>query len=58
MLARNRKARHQYHIDETIEAGVVLAGSEVKSIRDGKANLRDAYARGAGGTKTKRSSRR
>ena len=49
VLARNRKARHEYSIDETLEAGVVLAGSEVKSIRDGKANLRDAYARVEGG---------
>jgi SsrA-binding protein len=44
VLARNRKARHDYQIDETIEAGVVLAGSEVKSIRDGKVTLVDAFA--------------
>jgi SsrA-binding protein len=44
VLARNRKARHQYHIDETLEAGVVLAGSEVKSIRDGKVTMVDAFA--------------
>ena len=44
VLARNRKARHDYTIDETVEAGVVLAGSEVKSIRDGKVNLVDAFA--------------
>ena len=44
VLARNRKARHDYSIDETVEAGVVLAGSEVKSIRDGKVNLVDAFA--------------
>jgi SsrA-binding protein len=44
VLARNRKARHDYQIDETIEAGVVLAGSEVKSIRDGKVTLQDAFA--------------
>jgi SsrA-binding protein len=43
VLARNRKARHEYSIDETIEAGVVLAGSEVKSIRDGKVTLVDAF---------------
>src|SRR5207237_1446310 len=43
-LARNRKARHEYSIDETVEAGVVLAGSEVKSIRDGKVTLVDAFA--------------
>jgi SsrA-binding protein len=40
----NKKARRDYHIDETIEAGIVLRGSEVKSLRDGKANLTDAYA--------------
>jgi len=41
----NRKAYHDYYIQETLEAGVVLKGSEIKSIRAGKANLRDAYAR-------------
>jgi SsrA-binding protein len=44
LLAQNRRARHEYHIDETVEAGVVLAGSEVKSIRDGKVTLVDAFA--------------
>ena len=44
VLARNRKARHLYHIDETLEAGIVLAGSEVKSIRDGKVTMVDAFA--------------
>ena len=44
VLARNRRARHEYHVDETLEAGVVLAGSEVKSIRAGKATLVDAFA--------------
>jgi len=44
VLARNRKARHEYSIDETVEAGLVLAGSEVKSIRDGKVALVDAFA--------------
>jgi len=44
VLARNRKARHDYSVDETVEAGVVLAGSEVKSIRDGKVTLVDAFA--------------
>ncbi len=44
VLARNRRARHEYHIDEVVEAGVVLAGSEVKSIRNGKATLVDAFA--------------
>ena len=41
----NRRARHDYFIDETYEAGLVLQGSEVKSLRDGKANLMDSYAR-------------
>ncbi len=45
----NRKARHDYFIDETIEAGLVLSGSEVKSLRDGRANLKDSFARVAGG---------
>src|SRR5262245_23754019 len=40
----NRQARHNYFIDETYEAGLVLVGSEVKSLRDGKANLTDSYA--------------
>ena len=44
VLARNRKARHLYHIDETVEAGIVLAGSEVKSIREGKVTMVDAFA--------------
>ena len=44
ILARNKKARHEYSVDETLEAGVVLAGSEVKSIRDGKVTLVDAFA--------------
>lgn len=41
----NRQARHNYFIDEVYEAGLVLLGSEVKSLRDGKANLKDSYAR-------------
>jgi SsrA-binding protein len=41
----NRKARHDYFVVDSFEAGIVLKGSEVKSIRDGKANLQDAYAR-------------
>ena len=44
-VATNRKARHDYEILDTYEAGMVLVGSEVKSLRDGKAQLRDAYAR-------------
>ncbi|MGQ0764079.1 MAG: SsrA-binding protein SmpB [Gemmatimonadota bacterium] len=42
-VARNRSARHDYHISETWEAGLVLTGTEVKSLRDGKANIGDAY---------------
>ena len=42
--ALNRKARRDYHIEETFEAGVALAGSEVKSLRQGSANIGDAYA--------------
>ena len=42
--AQNRKARHNYFIDEVYEAGVMLAGTEVKSLRQGKGNLGDAYA--------------
>jgi len=41
----NRKARHDYIIEETYEAGLVLTGSEVKSLREGRANLKDSYAR-------------
>jgi SsrA-binding protein len=41
----NRKARHDYFIDETFEAGLVLVGPEVKSLRDGRANLKDSYAK-------------
>jgi SsrA-binding protein len=44
-VASNRRARHDYDILESIECGIVLAGSEVKSLREGKAQLADAYAR-------------
>jgi SsrA-binding protein len=44
-IAVNRKARHDYFIEETLEAGIVLSGSEVKSLRDGKCNLKDSFAR-------------
>jgi SsrA-binding protein len=44
-IAENRKAFHDYHILETFEAGIVLVGTEVKSIREGSANLRDSFAR-------------
>jgi SsrA-binding protein len=43
-IARNRRARHEYHILETWEAGLVLTGTEVKALRNGKATLSDAYA--------------
>lgn len=43
-IATNRKARHDYHIDDTFEAGMVLTGTEIKSIRAGRVNLRDSYA--------------
>lgn len=45
IVSENRKARHDYHIHETYEAGIALTGTEVKSLRAGKANLRDSYAR-------------
>jgi SsrA-binding protein len=48
-LAVNRKAFHDYSIEETLEAGLVLVGSEIKSLRDGKANLRESYVRVEGG---------
>lgn len=44
LTIQNRKARHDFHIDETYEAGIVLKGTEVKSIRDGKASLNEAFA--------------
>ncbi len=44
VLAENRKARHDYFIEEAMEAGIELVGTEVKSIRAGKANLKDSYA--------------
>jgi SsrA-binding protein len=43
LIAQNRKARHNYHIEETIEAGLALVGTEVKACRDGKVTLTDAY---------------
>jgi SsrA-binding protein len=45
IVTENRKARHNYHLDEQFEAGMVLTGTEVKSLRMGRANLKDAYAR-------------
>jgi len=44
-VAVNRRARHQYAIDETLEAGLALTGTEIKSIRAGRVNLAEAYAR-------------
>ena len=44
-IALNRRARHEFNIDETFEAGIVLTGTEIKSIRAGKVTLSDAYAR-------------
>src|SRR6185436_5874365 len=44
-IAENRKAYHDYHLLETFEAGIVLLGTEVKSIREGSVNLRDSFAR-------------
>jgi SsrA-binding protein len=44
-IAENRKAHHDYHVLETFEAGLVLLGTEVKAIREGRVNLRDSFAR-------------
>ena len=44
-IAENRKASHDFHLLETFEAGLVLLGTEVKAIREGRVNLRDSYAR-------------
>jgi SsrA-binding protein len=44
LIAENRKARHDYHLVERFEAGLVLTGSEVKSLREGRASLQQAYA--------------
>lgn len=44
LIASNRKARHDYHIEDTFEAGLVLTGTEVKSLRMGRASLLDGYA--------------
>ena len=49
VLATNRRARYTYEILETVEAGIVLTGTEIKSIRDGRVSLREAYARPRGG---------
>lgn len=44
LIAQNRKARHDYHVESTVEAGLVLTGTEVKSLRAGRATLTDGYA--------------
>jgi SsrA-binding protein len=44
IVARNRRARHEFDLLETVEAGIVLTGTEVKSLRNGKASLEEAYA--------------
>lgn len=44
IVSTNRKARHEYFIEDTIEAGIVLTGTEVKSIRQGKVNIKESYA--------------
>ena len=43
VITRNRKARHEYHIEETLEAGMVLTGTEIKSIRAGHASIQEAF---------------
>ena len=45
VLAQNKKANHDYYIEETIEAGIVLQGTEIKSIRNGKVQLKDSFVR-------------
>jgi SsrA-binding protein len=45
VLAQNRKARHEYHLEERYECGIALLGTEVKSLREGRAQLQDAFAR-------------
>ncbi len=44
IVCKNKKAFHEYHIDQTLEAGLVLTGAEVKSLRAGRANIKDGYA--------------
>ncbi|MEW5867154.1 MAG: SsrA-binding protein, partial [Bacillota bacterium] len=45
IVATNRKAYHDYHIDETYEAGIALTGTEIQSVRRGMVSLRDSFAR-------------
>ncbi|MGH6898365.1 MAG: SsrA-binding protein SmpB [Geminicoccaceae bacterium] len=49
VIARNRRASHDYFLDERFEAGLVLQGTEVKSLREGRANINEAYASEQGG---------
>jgi SsrA-binding protein len=49
LVCQNRKAYHDYHIEDTVEAGMELSGTEVKSLREGKANLKDSYVLIKGG---------
>jgi SsrA-binding protein len=49
LVANNRKARHEYEVVDTLECGIVLSGSEVKSVRNGKISLEEAYGRVRGG---------
>ena len=49
LIAQNKRARHDYHIEDTFEAGLVLQGTEVKSLREGRASLVDGYASIDGG---------
>ena len=49
IIARNRRARHDYQIEDTFEAGLVLTGTEVKSLRAGRASLNEAFAQVSGG---------
>jgi SsrA-binding protein len=45
VISTNRKARHDYHIEESCEAGIVLTGTEVKSVRNARVNLKDSFAK-------------
>ena len=45
VICRNRRARHDYHVFDTLECGIVLTGTEVKSLREGQSSLEDAYAK-------------
>ena len=49
IVAENRRARHDYFIEDDLEAGIMLEGSEVKSLRNGKANIAESYAAVEGG---------